>query len=110
MAFSKPVRDATCECARDPEPSLSQVIQMLNNPSIVSNIKSPEARINKWLAAGKTADEIVELIYLTTVSRRATPQERTLIAQHLKTLPDVQTGLFDLQFALLNSNEFLLRH
>jgi len=110
MAFSKPVRDATCECARDPEPSLSQVIQMLNNPSIVSNIKSPEARISKWLVAGKTADEIVELIYLTTVSRRATPQEQTLITQHLKALPDVQTGLFDLQFALLNSNEFLLRH
>jgi hypothetical protein len=110
MAFSKPVRDATCECARDPEPSLSQVIQMLNNPSIVSNIKSPGGRISKWLAAGKTADEIVELIYLTTVSRRATPRERTLIAEHLKTLPDDQTGLFDLQFALLNSNEFLLRH
>ena len=110
MAFSKPVRDATCECARDPEPSLSQVIQMLNNPAIVNNIKSPEGRISKWLATGKATDETVELIYLTTVNRRPTPQERELIAQHLKTLPDVETGLFDLQFALLNSNEFLLRH
>ncbi|MDA0284967.1 MAG: DUF1553 domain-containing protein, partial [Planctomycetota bacterium] len=110
MAFSKPVRDATCECARDPEPSLSQVIQMLNNPAIVNNIKSPNGRISKWLSAGKTADETVELIYLTTVSRRPTPQERTLIAEHLKTLPDISTGLFDVQFALLNSNEFLLRH
>jgi hypothetical protein len=110
MAFSKPVRDATCECARDPEPSLSQVIQMLNNPAIVNNIKSPEGRISKWLAAGESTDRIVEQIYLTTVSRRATSQERELIAQHLKSLPDVRTGLFDLQFALLNSNEFLLRH
>lgn len=110
MAFSKPVRDATCECARDPEPSLSQVIQMLNNPAIVNNIKSPEGRISKWLAAGKSADETIELIYLTTVSRRPNRQERELIAQHLKSLPDARTGLFDLQFALLNSNEFLLRH
>ena len=84
MAFSKPVRDATCECARDPEPSLSQVIQMLNNPAIVNNIKSPEGRISKWLAAGESTDRIVEQIYLTTVSRRATSQERELIAQHLK--------------------------
>jgi hypothetical protein len=110
MAFSKPVRDATCECARDPEPSLSQVIQMLNNPAIVNNIKSPDGRIHNWLTGGKSADEVVDLIYLTTVSRRPTQQERDLIGRHLKTLPDVRTGLFDVQFALLNSNEFLLRH
>lgn len=110
MAFSKPVRDATCECARDPEPSLSQVIQMLNNPAIVNNIKSPEGRISKWLAAGKAADQMVELIYLTTVNRRPTTQERELIDNYFKSMPDIRAGLFDLQFALLNSNEFLLRH
>lgn len=110
MAFSKPVRDATCECARDPEPALSQVIQMLNNPSIVNNIKSPDGRIQQWLNDGMSVGTIVERIYLTTLARRPTPSERELIAQHLKTLPDAPTGLFDLQFALLNSNEFLLRH
>jgi hypothetical protein len=110
MAFAKPVRDATCECARDPEPSLSQVIQMLNNPSVVNNIKSSDGRIQKWLAAGKTAEDVVDLIYLSTVTRHPTAQERALIAKHLKTLPDSHAGLFDVQFALLNSNEFLLRH
>jgi hypothetical protein len=42
--------------------------------------------------------------------RERTLRERELIAQHLESLPDVRTGLFDLQFSLLNSNEFLLRH
>ena len=110
MSFSKPVRDATCECAREPEPSLSQVIQMLNNPSIVSNIQSPDGRIQRWLKDGRTAEAIIRLIYLSTVSRRPTPQETELIRQHLKLQPDILTGLIDLQFALLNSNEFLLRH
>lgn len=110
MAFAKPVRDATCECARDPEPSLSQVIQMLNNPSVVANIKSDEARIRRWLGEKKMTSQIVELIYLTTLSRRPTDSERELIGKHLKTLSDPAVGLFDLQFALLNSNEFLLRH
>ena len=91
-------------------PKLSQVIQMLNNPAVVNNIKSSDGRIQKWLSTGKSADEVVELIYLSTVSRRPTTQERELIAKHLKTLPDSRTGLFDVQFALLNSNEFLLRH
>jgi len=110
MAFSKPVRDATCECAREPEPSLSQVIQMLNSPSVVANIQSPEGRIRRWLKAGQTVDATIRLIYLTTVSRRPGPQEMKLIQQHLKLQPDLETGLIDLQFALLNSNEFLLRH
>lgn len=110
MAFAKPVRDATCECARDPEPSLSQVIQMLNNPSVVANIKSDGGRIQKWLAGGKTTSEVVDRIYLTTLSRRPTASERDLIAKHLKTLSDPRDGLFDLQFALMNSNEFLLQH
>ncbi|MDA1018093.1 MAG: DUF1553 domain-containing protein [Planctomycetota bacterium] len=109
-AFSKPVRDATCECGRDPDPSLSQVIHMLNNPTIVQNIRSPNGRIRKWLAAGKPAEEVVELIYLTTLSRRQTSQERALILRHLETVKDVGEGLFDVQFALMNSNEFLLRH
>lgn len=109
-AFAKPVRDTSCECARDPEPSLSQVIHMLNNPATVQNIKSPTARIQKWLDAGKSPVGIVELIYLTTVSRRPTADEATLVAKHLRTLPDIRSGLHDIQFALLNSNEFLLRH
>lgn len=109
-AFSKPVRDSTCECARDTDPSLSQVIHMLNNPTVVNNIKSPEGRIRRWLTSGKSAAEIVELIYLTTLSRRPKPSERTLIEQHLKSLDNVSEGLFDVQFAVMNSNEFLLRH
>lgn len=109
-AFAKPVRDTSCECARDPEPSLSQVIHMLNNPATVRNIRSPDGRIQKWLDAGLSSKAIVEQIYLTTVSRRPTSQEATLISEHLSKSPDVASGLFDLQFALLNSNEFLLRH
>ena len=110
QAFSKPVRDATCECGRDTDPSLSQVIHMLNNPTIVQNIKSPRARIQQWLVSGKSTAEVVELIYLTTLSRRQTSQERALIQRHLATLKDAKAGLFDVQFALMNSNEFLLRH
>ena len=87
-----------------------QVIQMLNNPSVVANIKSDEARIGRWLGERKTTSRIVELIYLTTLSRRPTDSERALIRRHLRSMDNERSGLFDLQFALLNSNEFLLRH
>ena len=109
-AFAKPVRDVTCECAREDDPSLSQVIHLLNNRGIVENIKSSSSHVSRWLAAGKSDDETTELIYLLTLSRRPTTVERDLIRTHLAKVGDRTAGFHDLQHALLNSNEFLLRH
>lgn len=110
QAFSKPVRDATCECAREEDPSLPQILHLLNNAGLVSKVKSPSGRIATWLKEAQKTDWIVEQIYLATLSRRPTAQERDVVSKHLKTLPDPKQGLHDLQFALVNLNEFLLRH
>ncbi len=109
-AFAKPVRDVTCECAREDDPSLSQVIHLLNNRGIVENIKSSSSHVSRWLAAGKSDDELTELIYLLTLSRRPTTGERDLIRAHLAKVGNRAAGFHDLQHALLNANEFLLRH
>ena len=109
-AFAKPVRDVTCECAREDDPSLSQVIHLLNNRGIIDNIKSSNSHVSQWLASGKSDDELAELIYLLTLSRRPTSGERDLIRAHLAKVGNRAAGFHDLQHALLNSNEFLLRH
>ncbi|MDB5337851.1 MAG: hypothetical protein JWN70_3470, partial [Planctomycetaceae bacterium] len=109
-AFAKPVRDVTCECAREDDPSLSQVIHLLNNRGIVQNIKSSQSHVSQWLAAGQTDDQVMENVYLLTLSRRPTTVERDLIRAHLAKAMDRASGFYDLQHALLNSNEFLLRH
>jgi Protein of unknown function (DUF1553)/Protein of unknown function (DUF1549) len=109
-AFAKPVRDVTCECAREDDPSLSQVIHLLNNRDIVQNIKSSESHLGRWLASGKTNDELIDLVYLQSLSRHPTSSERELVTKYLTTSPDRATGFADLQHALLISNEFLLRH
>lgn len=110
QAFSKPVRDVTCECAREEDPSLPQVIHLLNNAGLLAKVKSPDGRIGKWLKEKKEPAWIVEQVYLATLSRRPTQRERDLVAEHLKTLKDPGEGLHDLQHALVNLNEFLLRH
>lgn len=109
-AFAKPVRDVTCECAREDDPSLSQIIHLLNNRGIVENIKSPQSHISQWLAGNENNDEVMDLVYLQTLSRRPTSAERDLIRTHLTKVADRKAGFHDLQHALLNSNEFLLRH
>jgi hypothetical protein len=110
QAFAKPVRDATCECAREDDPSLPGVLHLLNNAGLVEKVKSPKGLIPAWLKANKGNDWVVEQIYLGTLSRKPTAKENELIAKYLKDAPTLVEGLADLQHALINTNEFLLRH
>ena len=49
-------------------------------------------------------------MYLATLTRRPTAKEKTLVLEHIRAGGDPEGGLQDLQHALLNLNEFLLRH
>jgi hypothetical protein len=110
QAFSRPVRDVVCECAREEDPSLPQVLHMLNNAGVLAKVRSEKGRVAGWLKEGRTPEEIVERIYLATLSRRPTATELQLVKKHLASLNDPSAGLHDVQHALLNLNEFLLRH
>jgi len=109
-AFSKPIRDMACECARETDPSLNQVIHLLNNPSILQKLAEPTGNLARWIASEKTTAEIVELVYLATLNRNPTKSETDLVLKHIAAFTDRSEGLRDLQHALMNSNEFLLRH
>jgi len=110
QAFSRPVRDVVCECAREEDPSLPQVLHMLNNAGVLAKVRSEKGRVAGWLREGKTTEEVVQRIYLSTLSRRPTEKEVSLVKKHLAAVPDRTAGLQDVQHALLNLNEFLLRH
>ncbi len=110
MAFAKPVRDVICECAREEDPALPQVLHMLNNAGVLAKVKSADGRVAGWLKADKDDAWIVEHLYLATLSRRPTAHENSLVAKFLANAKDRTTGFQDVQHALLNLNEFLLRH
>jgi len=109
-AFTKPVRNDACDCARESEPSLNQVLQLVNNADILAKIESPENRLALAAQAGKPLAELVELAFVATLSRRPTARESAIAREHIATTADHLAGLRDLQHALINSNEFLLRH
>jgi hypothetical protein len=110
QAFSKPVRDVSCECAREEDPSLPQVLHLLNNKDVLKKIGSPQARLATALRDGKDNAALVEQIYLATLSRRPTAAEAGIAIRHITSSEDRAKGLQDVQFALINLGEFLLRH
>ena len=110
QAFSKPVRDVSCECAREEDPSLPQMLHLLNNKGMLQKVSSPQSRLAKAMLATKSDEAVVEQIYLATVSRRPTNAEVGIAIRHINGLGDRAKGLQDLQYALFNTGEFLLRH
>jgi hypothetical protein len=110
QAFSKPVRDVSCECAREEDPSLPQMLQLLNSKGMLDKIRAPSSRVASALRAAKDDAAAVEQVYLATLSRRPTAGELAIAARHIQKLGDRAQGLQDLQYALFNLGEFLLRH
>jgi hypothetical protein len=110
QAFSKPVRDVSCECAREEDPSLPQMLHLLNNAGVLKKLSSPQGRLATGLRDTRETAALVEEIYLATLSRRPTSAEGAIITKHIAGLGDREKGLQDLQFALINSGEFLLRY
>ena len=109
-AFTKPVRDVRCDCARDTDPTLNQIVHLMNNAGILDRFDASSSRLGRLLAAKRPTSEIVETLYLATLSRRPSVAERKLARDHVASLPNRAEGLRDIQHALINSNEFLLRH
>jgi hypothetical protein len=110
QAFSKPVRDATCECAREEDPSLPQMLHLLNNKGMLSKVDSPRSRLAVALKDKKDDAAVIEVIYLSTLSRRPTAAEIGIARKHIAKVGDRAKGLQDLQYSLFNLGEFLLRH
>jgi hypothetical protein len=109
-AFTKPVRNDACDCARETDPSLNEVIHLINNADLLARIESPASRLALAAKSGQTTAELVDLAFLATLTRRPTQQEKALALGHIAQAPAHLAGLRDLQHALINSNEFLLRH
>ena len=86
------------------------MIHLLNNADVLAKIESPSSRLAVAAKSGKTNAELIELVFLATLSRRPTEKETLLAIDHVAETPDRLAGLRDLQHALINSNEFLLRH
>jgi hypothetical protein len=110
QAFSKPVRDVSCECAREEDPSLPQMLHLLNSKGMLDKLRSPKGRVAAALRETKEDAAAIEQIYLATLSRRPTVGELAIAAGHITQVGDRVQGLQDLQHALFTLGEFLLRH
>ena len=109
--FGRPVRASVCECERSAEPSIAQSLHLLNSPEIMAKVQSRQGRARQLANSDLTAEAIIDELYLYLVSRTPTDDERRLMLQAFAGAEsDRRAAVEDVQWALLNSKEFMFNH
>ncbi|MFN0196685.1 MAG: DUF1549 domain-containing protein, partial [Planctomycetaceae bacterium] len=109
--FGRPVRASVCECERSNEPSISQALHLLNSPEITEKIHARKGKARVLADSSLTPTEIVDEVYLMTISRYPSDEERQLfLAVYDAPGSDRRTATEDLLWAVMNAKEFLYNH
>lgn len=108
--FGRPVRSTACECERATQPSVGQVLHLLNSPEIQARLSDPGGRLAKLARNIRSDSELADELYLTFFSRFPTEQERAAVTTFLKQSDNRQRATEDIAWSLMNTVEFLFNH
>lgn len=104
--FGRPVRATVCECERSNDPSIAQALHLLNSPEIFDKIAHRHGHARKLATSEKSPSDILDDLYLCTLSRFPTDAEKELMLQAF-TATDRRAATEDVLWAILNSKEFV---
>ncbi|MFO0968974.1 MAG: DUF1553 domain-containing protein [Gemmataceae bacterium] len=110
--FGQPARELACECERESDSNLAQALQLINGPAVNDRLRNPNNRIGKLTAKKLSDGEMLNELFLVTLSRLPSPQETKALLDHVGKAPAAGKRLAweDVHWALINSKEFLFRH
>src|SRR5262249_30530061 len=74
-AFGQPAREIACECEREGDVNLARVLEMKNGSFVQQKIQAPDNRIGKLLARKASETELLNELFLATLSRPPQPHE-----------------------------------
>ena len=89
---------------------MPQLLHLQNSESIVQRIRSGEGRLAALVKAKKTDAEMLEELFLATLSRSPSAAEIAEVKKELADAADKEEVWRDLCWALLNSKEFSFNH
>ena len=109
--FGRPVRATACECERTKEPSVAQVLNLLNSPDVQAKLSHESGTVAQLVRENKDDAKLVEEMYLTFFARLPSADELKVATEHLKKRSAARReAAEDLAWAMLNSTEFLFNH
>jgi hypothetical protein len=108
--FGRPPRDTPYEEERRSDASLRQELYLVNSEQMEAKV-SGSPRFKRLLAANKGDAETVEELYLMTLSRFPSEQEKQTLVDYLAKHKSTRAqAVQDLAWAVMNAKEFIFNH
>jgi hypothetical protein len=125
--FGRPDRSLPCDCERSTEPSLAQTLYRMADPALLHKLSATvvarkvkgkaapavarKGRLAVLLASSKSAEEVLEELFLATLSRFPTQAEKDHFAAYRAAHKTKrEQACTDALWALVNTREFILNH
>jgi hypothetical protein len=108
--FGQPGRELACECEREQDSNLAQALQLINGPTVNEKLRNPSNHIGKLLTKKTGEAAMLNELYMAALSRLPNEAESKLSLAHVAKGADKRKAWEDVQWALINSKEFLFRH
>jgi hypothetical protein len=109
--FGRPERLITSASERMQDPTLTQALHAINGETLQAKLTAPDGLVARLAGSGLPADEIVDRLYLSALSRRPTASERSRLAAAIATAGEGvdarRAAIEDVTWAVLSSREFL---
>ncbi len=118
-AFGRPVRQQTRESERTSVPTITQALHIINGETLNNKLRAPGNSIEMLIRLGFSDEQIVDYLYLASLSRHPSDSERSTLLHELASAESERiagvddprrAALVDMSWALLTGEEFMFNH
>jgi hypothetical protein len=106
--FGRSPRTLACDCERSMEPALPQKLFLMTDQNVLNKLRN--SRLKDLLASKKTDEEILDELFLATLTRNANEKEKKRFAEYREVQTNRESAFVDTLWALINTREFILNH
>lgn len=112
--FGRPTRQSVCSCERGVEPSMAQALHLMNAVATSEKIQHRDGRAAALARANLPPRQVVDELYLATLSRFPSDAERRAMLSAFAPEPTTEAArraaAEDVLWTLMNTKEFVFNH
>jgi hypothetical protein len=110
--FGRPVRKTPCDCERNADASIAQVLHLMNSPEIQAKLSHESGRVSALVRTLPDDGALADELYLTFFARLPAEAERRDAIAYLRRagVDGRRAAAEDLAWGLMNSLEFVFNH
>ncbi len=108
--FGRSERVTACACERNGEVTMPQLLHLQNGENLLRKIADPDGRLQTLLQTQPDENQVLDEVFLSTLSRLPTDQERRTVRRWLAQGEPRAEVYRDLMWAILNSKNFSFNH